>query len=368
MIMKRGSKFKIKSTFFLLMLAINQTRATPLNNQLVQKIRHIGLPTKGKYTVREETEKAPSYEHPCNLTRTAVKISFPDEMRSEIFVNLLGYKEPNLVHLQRCKGLCGVGESALACRPTRVREKKVRMMIRSFLTGKEPVDREKELILDEHVECGCECSQELERECSGHFNKVSCECECPSWEFGERKAYCELRKDSFWDPKSCQCQSRTVAARGIPDYNTAACEHTAERHLEIINALSPSNNRALDMILWVVLGSSLTLVLALSITTYHYRNKLLVSGKRLTKEKEHKMVFDVGDSSSSQSVIPKERADDCKVLRRIYQSSQRAISPTDVPDLDMLDDDFLISRDDKDGPRIDQYNEHGVQIENNCFE
>ena len=46
-------------------------------------------------------EKAPTYDHPCQLTETAVKISFPEEMRSEIFVNLLGYKEPNLLHLQR---------------------------------------------------------------------------------------------------------------------------------------------------------------------------------------------------------------------------------------------------------------------------
>ena len=52
--------------------------------------------------VREEVEKAPTYDdQPCQLTQTAVKISFPEEMRSEIFVNLLGYKEPNLLHLKR---------------------------------------------------------------------------------------------------------------------------------------------------------------------------------------------------------------------------------------------------------------------------
>ena len=68
---------------------------------VVAEVRHIGLPTKGKYLVREEVEKAPTYDHPCQLTETAVKISFPEEMRSEIFVNLLGYKEPNLLHLQR---------------------------------------------------------------------------------------------------------------------------------------------------------------------------------------------------------------------------------------------------------------------------
>ena len=37
-----------------------------------------------------------------NLCRTAIRISFP-EMKDEVFINLLGYKEPNLVHLLRCK-------------------------------------------------------------------------------------------------------------------------------------------------------------------------------------------------------------------------------------------------------------------------
>ena len=36
------------------------------------------------------------------LSRTTVKISFPD-LRNELFVNILGYKEPNLIHLWRCK-------------------------------------------------------------------------------------------------------------------------------------------------------------------------------------------------------------------------------------------------------------------------
>ena len=56
----------------------------------------------GSYVVKEEIQKPPKHDHPCNLTLTAVKISFP-EMKSEVFMNLLGYKEPNLVHLMRCK-------------------------------------------------------------------------------------------------------------------------------------------------------------------------------------------------------------------------------------------------------------------------
>lgn len=67
---------------------------------------------------REEVERAPETNHPCNLTRTSVKISFP-EMKRRIFVNFLGYKEPNLIHLPRCKGRCGDEGSTVSCVPTR---------------------------------------------------------------------------------------------------------------------------------------------------------------------------------------------------------------------------------------------------------
>ena len=45
----------------------------------------------GRYTVKEEVQKAPESSHFCNLTRTSMKISFP-EMKSRVFVNFLGYK------------------------------------------------------------------------------------------------------------------------------------------------------------------------------------------------------------------------------------------------------------------------------------
>ena len=35
--------------------------------------------------------QAPEADHFCNLTRTSVKISFP-EMKRRVFVNFLGYK------------------------------------------------------------------------------------------------------------------------------------------------------------------------------------------------------------------------------------------------------------------------------------
>ena len=67
----------------------------------------IGLPKRGTYVVKEEIEKAPVHDHPCNLTETVVKISFP-EMKSEVFINLLGYKGSNMIYLRRCKGQSSV--------------------------------------------------------------------------------------------------------------------------------------------------------------------------------------------------------------------------------------------------------------------
>ena len=73
------------------------------------------------YKTKEEVERPPIADHPCNLTRTAVKISFP-AMKDEVFVNFLGYREPNLQYVLRCKGLCGddTSSSQTACVPTKV--------------------------------------------------------------------------------------------------------------------------------------------------------------------------------------------------------------------------------------------------------
>ena len=35
-----------------------------------------GVESRGKYTTKEEVEKAPSEDHPCNLTRTSFKVFY----------------------------------------------------------------------------------------------------------------------------------------------------------------------------------------------------------------------------------------------------------------------------------------------------
>ena len=48
-------------------LTIGRNKVEPVTLNL------IGLPKRGTYVVKEEIEKAPVHDHPCNLTDTVVK-------------------------------------------------------------------------------------------------------------------------------------------------------------------------------------------------------------------------------------------------------------------------------------------------------
>ena len=242
-------------------------------------------------------------------------------------------------------------------------------MIRSFLTGKDPVDKMKELILDEHEECGCQCSPELFTECSGRFNNLTCECECLATEFRERKEYCELRRDAFWDSLTCQCKSKTIAARGV-DHGDPVCKQMAERHLDLINTLGSSDNRTVDMLAWVILGSSLTMVMALSITTCHYRNKVKKVERKSQLVKGQNYSFDCFESDINHQ---SNKAEEYTSMRKIHHPSsiRQQITSSLAQDLDLMDDGILLDREEENdmvGTMCEQYNEHGVQIEYYCFD
>lgn len=217
----------------------------------------------GTYKTKEEIEKPPKMDHPCNLTRTTVRISFP-ELKGEVFVNLLGYKEPNLIPLWRCKGVCGETDSPIACTATKVRQKKVQMTVKTHLYGRDKKEKLKELILDEHEECGCQCSDLAIKRCAGTFNERSCECECEEAVFGSQKAMCETRSTTYWDSKSCQCRSKSVAPRET-DAMMANC-------LEDFPMMAYTSG--FDVIGYIFLGSCITMAVILTVTTMYYRRKL----------------------------------------------------------------------------------------------
>jgi len=237
---------------------------------VVQPLRHIGLvPKKGSYVVKEEIQKPPRHDHPCNITITAIKIAFP-EMKSEVFINLLGYKEPNLVHLARCKGECYGSGSPIACSPTKLRDKTVDMRVKSFLTGKEPRERLRELVLEEHVECGCQCTPQAAAACAGKFNDVSCECECPLALFGQEKIRCESQAGAYWDIHTCQCRGNSIKARGVDLERHTGGGCAGGEFREVVPLEAPG---LVDVTTWLLLGSSLTMVLLLATTTLHYRRR-----------------------------------------------------------------------------------------------
>ena len=72
---------------------------------------------------------------------------------------------------RKIPGVCGETESPIACTATKVRQKKVQMTVKTHLYGRDKKEQLKELILDEHEECGCQCSDLAIKRCAGTFNE-----------------------------------------------------------------------------------------------------------------------------------------------------------------------------------------------------
>ena len=81
--------------------------------------------------MKEEIIRRAEHNYPCVLVQTAVKVTFPG-MKKEVLVSFMGYKEPDLMHVMRCKGICTKDAiSPVACVPTKRRLKKVAMHLKT---------------------------------------------------------------------------------------------------------------------------------------------------------------------------------------------------------------------------------------------
>ena len=69
-----------------------------------------------------------------------------------------------MVSLWRCKGVC---EGGVRCRALEVEEKRMEMRLRAFLTGQEPREVVRELVLEQHTSCGCQCTTDKKEQCRG---------------------------------------------------------------------------------------------------------------------------------------------------------------------------------------------------------
>ena len=220
-------------------------------------------------------EKAPSEYHPCNLTRTSMKISFP-ELKHELFVNILGYREPNLVHLWQCRGYCGVLGSPVACMPVRMTQRTVAMMFKTNSSGRDSKERSQELILDEHVECGCQCHAQSASRCAGWFNDNTCECECDEQRFGEERLVCESQPSTYWDRMLCACTSKGVVPRGVDQEDWRGCGGRGQRTPQEGRAMfgTASYSSIQHPIVLVILGCFITMSVFLAAMTCYYRKKV----------------------------------------------------------------------------------------------
>ena len=81
--------------------------------------------------MKEDVVKRAEHDYPCRLAQSAVKVTFPG-MKKEVLVSFMGYKEPDLMHVMRCKGTCDTDAvSPVACVPTKRRLKKVTMHLKT---------------------------------------------------------------------------------------------------------------------------------------------------------------------------------------------------------------------------------------------
>ena len=168
------------------------------------KVRHV----RGKYTVKEEVIKRVEISHPCRLTRTAVKVTFP-RMKDEVLVSFIGYKEPNLMFVNRCKGLCSseaIGR--VACVPTKRRWKKVKMQLKTQVLGRDVKENFKELVLEEHESCACSCLTVTAAHCMRPelFSNETCSCRCDTSLFRRDQMQCEAYPGRVWDERTCACR------------------------------------------------------------------------------------------------------------------------------------------------------------------
>jgi len=310
----------------------------------------------GRYTVKEEVQKAPDTNHFCNLTETSVKISFP-EMKSRVFVNFLGYKEPNLINLMRCKGRCGENSNSVACKPLRVREKKMKMTFRSYLTGAHhvPDERLREVVLEEHLECGCQCDRLAALTCSGTFNESTCECECDKEMFEQSKSWCEEEKNFNWNSEKCECEGRSLVARGA---GLEPARTGSDNCVEYLRSIVRSQHTLLDIGSWILLGSCLALVAILALTTWHYRKKLRALQKKDKKRPSRRSSEKTENSKGKKFFQDRDSSGEgnCRKMPSLTQLDRIAI-----------ENSLLLSSTGGGQLYHEQYDEHGVKIEYQCF-
>ena len=136
-------------------------------------------------------------------------------------------------------------------------------IFRTQLTGRDPKERIKELILDEHVACGCTCPPYLRHVCRGRFNEATCNCDCSDTLHAEDRKLCESSRAGYWDWETCSCRDRSVETRGADNFRSTCLQN---------NELVPG---WLEIRLTgAFLGATLVMTIIFAAATMYYKNKL----------------------------------------------------------------------------------------------
>ena len=88
-------------------------------------------------------------------------------------------------------------------------------MIKSHLQGRDEKERWKEVMLEEHTECGCGCAYGSADQCVDKFNPQTCECECSSLVWGAERETCRTREGHHWDERFCVCRNNNKVSPSI---------------------------------------------------------------------------------------------------------------------------------------------------------
>lgn len=179
------------------------------------------IPSQGDYSYTTNTEctsehikEALSSHSSCKPRPVVMVLPWPNNTS-------VHQMTPTQVEVYQCDGGCH--HSSKECKPTKTRMKKVPVILGKCGLGAGRCDKEcAHTIIEEHLECGCECGIKRE-ECESathRYRPEVCECECRDYE-GKMKC---LNQGRSWSDKTCSCgcpqdYSCPVGAR----YDDAQC-------------------------------------------------------------------------------------------------------------------------------------------------